>query len=198
MRGEHSHGADVDILSVGSSPHARGARGLHHQFLCLVGIIPACAGSTRPRGCRSASRWDHPRMRGEHLLPQLQLVLVAESSSHARRAHGVLHRRPRDRGIIPACAGSTSTSSGRACRRRDHPRMRGEHGPRHIVQPLDLGSSPHARGAPQGAQGAQGDSGIIPACTGSTWQTPTRACTSRDHPRMRGEHVSLVNGKLCG
>ena len=33
--------------------------------------------------------------------------------------------------------------------------------------------------------------GIIPACAGSTRQTPTSTQTPRDHPRMRGEHPFL-------
>ena len=32
------------------------------------GIIPACAGSTRTAAPDRVVRWDHPRMRGEHLL----------------------------------------------------------------------------------------------------------------------------------
>ena len=142
----------------GSSPHARGARGtcsirpvclrdhprmrgehLHVRPALHVaqGIIPACAGSTsfvetvtpapagsspHARGAPTARQtrppppWDHPRMRGEHAV---RLGLVA-----------------RDRGIIPACAGST------------HPC------PNCMTHPP--GSSPHARGARRGhASGIQ-------------------------------------------
>ena len=191
MRGEHAEGAV-----------RRGGRG---------GIIPACAGNTatfdksrssvmgsspHARGTlfQKASRrcrgGDHPRMRGEHVLPPHAVLAVV--------------------GIIPACAGNTTPlgqwprpmpgSSPHArgtpnrhqslsTRSRDHPRMRGEHRRRH-----------GRRRPPEG---------IIPACAGNTKHSDqygafiegssphargTRRCrrstgfSKRDHPRMRGEH----------
>ena len=69
--------------------------------------------------------------------------------------------------------------------------MRGEH--KSIAFNLSLfeGSSPHARGAlvVLGVEAAH--LGIIPACAGSTqrdWQVPVLV---RDHPRMRGEHLTV-------
>ena len=147
--GSTMHSGGLGKLVLGSSPHARGApsttgasimerrdhprmRGEHQPQAALVlhpaGIIPACAGSTkirrenkaaiegssphargaRRRGTpRTASAWDHPRMRGEHGLERVVNL--------------------RHAGIIPACAGSTCSTS-----RRDR---------------AVLGSSPHARGA---------------------------------------------------
>ena len=50
-------------------------------------------------------------------------------------------------GIIPAYAGSTSLRIVATSRRRDHPRIRGEHDtPLTNVTPF-TGSSPHTRGA---------------------------------------------------
>ena len=54
------------------------------------------------------------------------------------------------------------------------------------------GSSPHTRGA----HGACSDDflhvGIIPAYAGSTHTYQSRLSTTRDHPRIRGEHVVCV------
>ena len=131
-------------------PRMRGEHRLANSLLMhKIGIIPACAGSTRKHGTRkplqrgssphargapqargrAASRsWDHPRMRGEH-----DAQALAESGLT---------------GIIPACAGSTLTLCD--------------------VMVFARGSSPHARGAPT---------------------APSRAFAVRlDHPRMRGEH----------
>ena len=52
----------------------------------------------------------------------------------------------------------------------------------------ESGSSPHARGAPNGAIMQNVMSGIIPACAGSTAWRPPVAFEKGDHPRMRGEH----------
>ena len=191
MRGEHAFWNLGWEPVAGSSPHARGAlpatssrwratrdhprmRGEHaggeQVHAVVLGIIPACAGSTvmstdpdlistgssphargapprRPGTCQSGG--DHPRMRGEHL-ETIALLKKLE-------------------GIIPACAGSTNCSIAeltmvwgssphargaqpRSCSRcaasRDHPRMRGEHG---LADPYTLRVD-----------------GIIPACAGST------------------------------
>ena len=66
MRGEHGLIVATEYKDMGSSPHARGAQTRLSDGLLLLGIIPACAGST-PRGNRTKpGRRDHPRMRGEH------------------------------------------------------------------------------------------------------------------------------------
>ena len=211
MRGEHKRFVRSAFMYSGSYPHARGAPGVRVLEEALRGIIPACAGSTGRRkglvlmfgGSSPHARGapiehpsalvpsrDHPRMRGEHCNDERGRVLA--------------------RGIIPACAGSTSAmlafdsriwgssphargartrGAGRDRRPRDHPRMRGEHGIHRVV--------------------VQSRVGIIPACAGSTtvsmsWRTKRPGssphargalsrrkglpCVRKDHPRMRGEH----------
>ena len=127
MRGEHLKKVSKDMRNMGSSPHARGALSWTEVADALAGIIPACAGSTASRRPSGGSCWDHPRMRGEH--PQLVSASPGKSGSspHARGAHLGQGRGLLDVGIIPACAGSTMTRIRARPRRRDHPRMRGEH-----------------------------------------------------------------------
>ena len=91
-------------------------------------------------------------------------------------------------GIIPACAGSTSTTRERRCRPRDHPRMCGEHSPTLAAGLNTMGSSPHVRGAQSAEYSRLILTGIIPACAGSTRRSPIRTSKVRDHPRMCGEH----------
>ena len=147
MCGEHFIISARGLGKTGSSPHVRGALS---QLQCpcrWLGIIPACAGSTRTlRGFRTG-RWDHPRMCGEHYVHRPQLDWDVGSSPHVRGARcfatvfwtvsgssphvrGALarvgHLRPQP-GIIPACAGSTESAANHARSRRDHPRMCGEH-----------------------------------------------------------------------
>ena len=148
MCGEHFAAGAGRYAKPGSSPHVRGAPVFGSHTTRVLGIIPACAGSTLPNGSNCRTIWDHPRMCGEHSVPSSSESLRAGSSPHVRGAPEHQLRPSLLRGIIPACAGSTYRSSGRACARRDHPRMCGEH---FLIFQLDTdgrGSSPHVRGAP--------------------------------------------------
>ena len=69
MRGEHTMGRVMSRMSVGSSPHARGAPNPFTSSTPVGGIIPACAGSTEALALLLYVYWDHPRMRGEHEHP---------------------------------------------------------------------------------------------------------------------------------
>ena len=97
--------------SLGSSPHARGAHDASPIFVNGYGIIPACAGSTRPGWRLRADSRDHPRMRGEHDAAVVVSVMAGGSSPHARGAHERADDQRGARGIIPACAGSTTPPS---------------------------------------------------------------------------------------
>ncbi len=147
MRGEHRSSRGWNRRFRGSSPHARGAHSQVHLHDLVHGIIPACAGSTKRLLVSALLRWDHPRMRGEHVPQFKACVKCVGSSPHARGAHAVRVVPEATGGIIPACAGSTARWPKVRARARDHPRMRGEHMELHPEQGYDKGSSPHARGA---------------------------------------------------
>ena len=54
---------------AGSSPRVRGADQRGKHIASLAGIIPACAGSSRPSSSLKACCRDHPRVCGEQLFP---------------------------------------------------------------------------------------------------------------------------------
>ena len=170
IRGEHIRTSSNISLKAGSSPHTRGAPGFGRARRRRPRIIPAYAGSTRARGCRSFRARDHPRIRGEHVDQVLAVPGDAGSSPHTRgaplRCFGPLSGSR----IIPAYAGSTCGKPSATTSPPDHPRIRGEHMSTAESGSYCSGSSPHTRGAP--------------TSTASTlpWQ--------RDHPRIRGEHGS--------
>ena len=190
MRGEHRGIRKSPTRKKGSSPHARGALDPTIYDRSCIGIIPACAGSTRGQAMHVPPRRDHPRMRGEHARPQRLPFGARGSSPHARGAPWRCRLRWGGLGIIPACAGSTSMlpKTVKAC--WDHPRMRGEHREGTGKHLADIGSSPHARGALNPPEYFDSAAGIIPACAGSTYRCCCELYIVRDHPRMRGEHIS--------
>ena len=66
--------------------------------------------------------------------------------------------------------------------------MRGEHYVLVMLLRQVQGSSPHARGALHMGVTNGFIDGIIPACAGSTRESPPPMLHTGDHPRMRGEH----------
>ena len=168
MCGEHVTIPEDALLTAGSSPHVRGAP--QNMFPCSVelGIIPACAGSTRDARKPPIEVGDHPRMCGEHLYPSASTAFIAGSSPHVR-------------GAPPRTACTTS-------RPRDHPRMCGEHDSADLPGMFQTGSSPHVRGAPRWTGPGHAEIGIIPACAGSTTTRNSHQEHQGDHPRMCGEH----------
>ena len=108
MRGEHTEQLGSVTLPKGSSPHARGApiQTCIHEF--VIGIIPACAGSTCINAAGQAGMRDHPRMRGEHRHGLSLWWRLLGSSPHARGARAAPPSVSASRRIIPACAGSTT------------------------------------------------------------------------------------------
>ena len=153
-------------------------------------IIPAYAGSTRRRGCRRRRRADHPRIRGEHVVQDEIPDRDTGSSPHTRGAPELPDRIAHRAGIIPAYAGSTPAGRFSSRRGRDHPRIRGEHLERLLDPGCFGGSSPHTRGAQKLRDTVSGPRGIIPAYAGSTLTERTLRPCLRDHPRIRGEHIS--------
>ena len=176
------------VRVVGSSPHTRGAHRRPHRPRNRRRIIPAYAGSTRPSSPASAARPDHPRIRGEHASTTTPSTGTSGSSPHTRGAPALRPVYGRRAGIIPAYAGSTGFGVPRHASPRDHPRIRGEHARISAGQGLEVGSSPHTRGALLHHQQRRHRSGIIPAYAGSTGWLRGRACAVEDHPRIRGEH----------
>ena len=111
------------------------------------------------------------------------------SSPHTRGApiRGLLL--PRDRRIIPAYAGSTTTYDSFDVAVSDHPRIRGEHCRHRGTGIPGAGSSPHTRGARSAWSAPSSSPRIIPAYAGSTRGHHEIQLDGEDHPRIRGEHV---------
>ena len=106
--GEQGQSQPSDPRSEGSSPRVRGAVSICPDWRTRVGIIPARAGSSCPRGRSRASRRDHPRAYGEQLVPHEPMKPSMGSSPRVRGAVQGLRQAKLHHGIIPARAGSSS------------------------------------------------------------------------------------------
>ena len=192
-RGEHEVHFDAGGVYNGSSPLARGAQpGLRGELLRLR-LIPARAGSTWAGSPRSTGSRAHPRSRGEHKAAAASGREVHGSSPLARGAHRGVVLALVGAGLIPARAGSTTSTRRRPSTPRAHPRSRGEHlgsSRRLAVVP---GSSPLARGARSGGPDGVPRARLIPARARST-PVPSRTTPAWwAHPRSRGEHRDILS-----
>ncbi len=196
-RGEHKNRPKRNQLIAGSSPQARGTRGVRFLGFRRRRLIPAGAGNTGAGFVSRSWTWAHPRRRGEHV-PCSSPNIASQGSSPQARGTPLKTKGTKGwMGLIPAGAGNTWCC--RAYRRtaRAHPRRRGEHKTLADQKIRLTGSSPQARGTRLGQSQRSPRRGLIPAGAGNT---PTSFGTSpptRAHPRRRGEHhvrAGLVDG----
>ena len=134
------------------------------------GIIPAYAGNTVRQEVLVFLARDHPRVCGEHQLPERYRYLKKGSSPRMRGTRPQSQNHHRWCTIIPAYAGNTLYPTWFSPWWRDHPRVCGEH----------LLSGHHSGRRP----------GIIPAYAGNTVMLLSSATVNWDHPRVCGEHAA--------
>ena len=149
-RGVYRMSVQPVMFGAGSAPLARGLPPVPGHAGERSGIIPARAGFTLQDAALLAVRLDHPRSRGVYSSGCLASQRRAGSSPLARGLpdRGP-HRRP-EAGIIPARAGFTSGAPPDPGPSPDHPRSRGVYSTSAVAASTSFGSSPLARGLPQG------------------------------------------------
>ena len=175
---------------MGSSPLARGLHHSGNQRVRRRRIIPARAGfTTRPRTCTLNCR-DHPRSRGVYLNPPTTPYSTPGSSPLARGLQTAKVDASFGEGVIPARAGFTHAKPTTAPEGRDHPRSRGVYCVLGLLRLESAGSSPLARGLPNGLPALTTSYGIIPARAGFTKSALLTLRILPDHPRSRGVYSS--------
>ena len=187
-RGENQSKQMRSPGAAGSSPLTRGKRSGDHVVRFRAGLIPAHAGKTRRRFRRSYVTGAHPRSRGENssMLPRRSPNSGSSPLTRGKQAGGLPPLGPV--GLIPAHAGKTPAALTLSCRRRAHPRSRGENSGGWNFKNAQQGSSPLTRGKPATGDHLDTDSGLIPAHAGKTTVPHKAQVTMRAHPRSRGEN----------
>ena len=193
--GENAHAIHTLKARDGSSPRVRGKPRPQHRAGHRPGLIPACAGKTMVMVVSPAISWAHPRVCGENNTLPAQADVDAGSSPRVRGKPGNTCTGATPRGLIPACAGKTSTPSAAARRRPAHPRVCGENpGGRCRVLPGD-GSSPRVRGKRASMAARRRSRGLIPACAGKTPVINVDVDVAQAHPRVCGENRWWARGR---
>ena len=175
---------------IGSPPPTRGTPKGYNDSLIYDGITPAYAGNTFT-GCQQiCERWDHPRLRGEHVLIPYRRHIPPGSPPPTRGTPTQPPQCQRYFRITPAYAGNTAYRGILTRAIRDHPRLRGEH-PYSLAQKYaDMGSPPPTRGTHMCYYELASGYGITPAYAGNTKYYDINFIKYEDHPRLRGEHIT--------
>ena len=156
----------------GSSPRVRGKRTDRALFNAPGRLIPACAGKTPVIAATSRRFWAHPRVCGENESREDARRLKRGSSPRVRGKRIRARSRCGYSGLIPACAGKTSSLAEGTNPAPAHPRVCGENG-EFVTFPR---TSP----------------GLIPACAGKTRRFRNDHRAARAHPRVCGENAFFV------
>ena len=188
LRGDHWTYLGILTGLIGSPPLARGPPVVAIGAVMIVGITPACAGTTRYRRSWNGGRRDHPRLRGDHSPRRSSSARLSGSPPLARGPQSDTEEYGSENRITPACAGTTPSIVAPYAVPEDHPRLRGDHDTTTGTPAERWGSPPLARGPPRPPTGGRMLRRITPACAGTTTGAPAHGCPSPDHPRLRGDH----------
>ena len=148
VRGDVMVGMFGTATILGSPPRARGRRAGCRSSVGLVGLTPACAGTSHHAGPGGAAIGAHPRVRGD---VAAATVCQRGHEGSPPRARGRLHEPGPPGGgpgLTPACAGTSRWKAYDPKWLGAHPRVRGDVKRRGGRGPAVAGSPPRARGRP--------------------------------------------------
>ena len=187
-RGEHERLTVRAGDAPGSSPLARGTPRESKPSTIRSRLIPARAGNTAASSAAGSASSAHPRSRGEHADCTGVSRLVFGSSPLARGTQPTITCIIAGFRLIPARAGNTLSGATSPRSAAAHPRSRGEHKLNDSCVHCWHGSSPLARGTPEGESDSSPVVRLIPARAGNTGLVHARVTRATAHPRSRGEH----------
>ena len=145
---------------------------------------------------------DHPRIRGEHCHhPRAHVAPVGIIPAYAGSTSVQRRGRYQTKGSSPHTRGALSTLIRRSTTERDHPRIRGEHMENAIRSPINRGIIPAYAGSTSTCRlSTLSIWGSSPHTRGALYYCTSTAFVTQDHPRIRGEHRTLlvVLGRVTG
>ena len=97
-----------------------------------------------------------------------------------------------DRGITPACAGTTAPGTLREEHVKDHPRLCGDYVELKVDNTTRAGSPPLVRGLQALPHILAILKRITPACAGTTVDSFNSFISPRDHPRLCGDYLNFL------
>ena len=193
LRGEKFDIIGRYLFGLGSPPLTRGKAQEQKRSHKAKRITPAYAGKSLFLHLLRLSIRDHPRLRGEKSACLLLVAFVTGSPPLTRgKVINFIDCRDNER-ITPAYAGKSAIVRWYKMSTKDHPRLRGEKEVSGFPPEDPAGSPPLTRGKELVFWNRWINWGITPAYAGKS--IVIRECPEfeGDHPRLRGEKVSLIS-----
>ena len=187
-RGENKRTVICLRCRNGTSPRTRGKPGANRFHPVRTRNIPAHAGKTAHLLLRRKSWQEHPRARGENVMPIPQGAGVIGTSPRTRGKLPLLGGKVQRLRNIPAHAGKTDSTSEASILLTEHPRARGENVRSIPNRVYSCGTSPRTRGKRIGGTDSVPNRRNIPAHAGKTRLKENTMTTFAEHPRARGEN----------
>ena len=172
---------------VGSPPRARGRRVGPAGRGVPRGLTPACAGTSHRQRFAWCATGAHPRVRGDVDFGSAGSIASLGSPPRARGRRIADPPAELDRGLTPACAGTSGAHRRDTGARWAHPRVRGDVVGDGEQKRLGEGSPPRARGRRRAGSWIQRARGLTPACAGTSDGSRDVSRGVRAHPRVRGD-----------
>ncbi len=191
MCGNHTLGSILTPGEQGSPPRVREPQVQPRRLPGVIGITPACAGTTRSTSRNSARRRDHPRVCGNHGDAGQKALRDAGSPPRVREPPFLTSHPARPAGITPACAGTTQPQRQVITQCQDHPRVCGNHSDGLVASDPVEGSPPRVREPLSPGFVGLRAAGITPACAGTTMDMAAERVHVWDHPRVCGNHTYI-------
>ena len=187
--------------SVFSWDHPR-SRGVYLSAESMAekvsGSSPLARGLPRDGSLLPGVGRDHPRSRGVYAKVRTWNETLTGSSPLARGLPNTIPGEFGHRRIIPARAGFTKNFLTHFGTWVDHPRSRGVYRDVVVVQIVQHGSSPLARGLRVSRMILRVPRRIIPARAGFTSASSLRCAPTGDHPRSRGVYRTWQGRRAWG
>ncbi len=146
MRGEDAQIVPSKPYNTETPPHAWGRLYIEHGDALDVRNTPTCVGKMVAWKRNLKAFKKHPHMRGEDVLPIVDLLFVPETPPHAWGRFRCVYIQPVGRRNTPTCVGKIRLVF--VCRHQceKHPHMRGEDSEPSAPLPLPKETPPHAWG----------------------------------------------------
>ena len=126
MCGKNQNKSSRELITMGSPPRVREKLDSKTLDCTVSGITPACAGKTLTVSDYHKETRDHPRVCGKNTKCVCTQGLNPGSPPRVREKPADTSWEVLGRGITPACAGKTYSTSTIRNSKRDHPRVCGK------------------------------------------------------------------------